>query len=324
MSKLGKLERVRNVTSTWKDEARDFTPWLARPENLAVLSVALGFGDDSFALEAVELAVGAFRADILCRDRESADSDRILIENQFGKSDHDHLGKLITYASGLKARNIVLIGEEIRPEHRAALDWLNSISNDDHRFFACEVELWKIGDSLPAPRFNVVVEPNEWVRQVEKGAAAENSELKQIYVRYWAAFTEVLKENQVLRPKSPKPQQWMTFPIGQAGAHLSAGVSARDRFIRVGLIIQSEDAKLALEKLHAQRDKIHTDLGFAVIWDSKEHAQRIQIRVQLDDTIPTDDKDWPRQHKWLMDHLVAFERVFKPLMSGIRGNEGDE
>lgn len=163
--KLGKLNRVLSIRDAWPHEERDFSPWLAEEDNLSELAFALGFGRGAFLLEQTEARIGDFRADIIARVG-GADGDRILIENQFSQTNHDHLGKIATYAAGLDAKFVVWIAERIREEHRAALDWLNSITDDGHGFFGVELELWRIGDSPPAPRFNLVSRPNDWARTI--------------------------------------------------------------------------------------------------------------------------------------------------------------
>lgn len=324
MSKLGRLARVGRIRDVWPDEARDFTPWLARPENLAVLSDALGLGEDGLEYEAEEASVGPFRADIVCRDITSPERRVVLIENQFGRSDHDHLGKLFTYASGLKANTVVLVGEEIREEHRQALTWMNSITDEDHRFFGREVELWRIGDSEPAPRFNVVVEPNEWARQVavaagSSGAAA--SELKQGYVRYWEAFVDTLgAKTNSLHPGKPKPKQWMTFRSGRSGIYFAVGATQRDRYIRVSLVIQTENAKELFEELLRSKDEISACVGVPLEWDSLPHAQRSIVHLTLKNVAPMDQTDWVRQHNWLSEYLIKFSACFRPLIQRLGTN----
>lgn len=326
MSSLGRLEKVGRIRDIWPDEARDFTPWLATPENLSILAEALGLGEDGLELESVELPVGPFRADIICRDATSPEGRRVLIENQFGRSDHDHLGKLLTYASGLKAHMVVLIGEEIREEHRQALTWLNSISDEDHRFFACEVELWRIGESSPAPRFNIVVEPNEWARQIASTSGRSGSgtsELKQGYVRYWEAFSDKLvQKTRDFHPGRPKPQQWMTFKSGKSGIYFAVGATQRDRYIRVSLVIQTENAKQMFDQLIASKTEIEGAVGHSLEWDAKPHAQRVVIHRTLPNTYPMDQSDWERQHDWLVTNLIAFSQVFRPRLQQLGTHEG--
>ncbi|MCC7111052.1 MAG: DUF4268 domain-containing protein, partial [Deltaproteobacteria bacterium] len=153
MNKLGRLERV-SLRDIWKTEAMDFTPWLAQRENMALLGEAIGL---DLEVEAQEKEVGPFRADILCK--ETGSDSWVLIENQLERTDHAHLGQLLTYAAGLEAVSVVWIAERFTDEHRAALDWLNEIANEKLRCFGLEIELFRIGDSPVAPKFNVVSQP---------------------------------------------------------------------------------------------------------------------------------------------------------------------
>jgi hypothetical protein len=144
------MQRV-DLREVWSNEGTDFTPWLARDENIELLGEALGL---TLEVEAQEKGVGPFRADILCKDADT--NSWVLIENQLGRTDHVHLGQLLTYAAGLNAVTVVWIADTFTEEHRAALDWLNNITGEEFRFFGLEVELWRIGESPIAPKFNVV------------------------------------------------------------------------------------------------------------------------------------------------------------------------
>src|SRR5438874_2064357 len=157
---LGRLEKV-DLRTVWTNEAGDFTPWLGREENLRLLGDAI---DIELEPEAQEKYVGPFRADLLCKD--AATGDWVLIENQLERTDHTHLGQLLTYAAGLQAVTIVWVAERFTDEHRATLDWLNEITDDQINFFGLEIELWRIADSPVAPKFNIVSQPNDWSRSV--------------------------------------------------------------------------------------------------------------------------------------------------------------
>ena len=169
---LGQLESV-DPRLAWGNEARGFTPWLS--EHLDLLSRAIGI---PLELEAVEKNVGAFRADILAKTGQTG--QWVLIENQLEKTDHCHLGQLITYASGLKAVTVVWIASTFAEEHRSALDWLNEVTMEGVNFFGVTLELWRIGDSALAPRFNVVSKPNTWVKGVTIGASSTVSKQQRI------------------------------------------------------------------------------------------------------------------------------------------------
>src|ERR1700683_4411096 len=194
MEQLGRLERV-DLRSIWTSEDRHFTPWLAQPENLESLGEALGI---ELELEAQEQYVGPFRADLLCKNTAEQDS-WVIIENQLEQTDHKHLGQLITYASGLRASTVVWIAEEFCEEHRAALDWLNQMADKSARFFGLQVELWKIGNSPAAPRFNVVCKPNDWETTVRHAAETltddEATPSQNLRIKYWTAFRAYLQEH---------------------------------------------------------------------------------------------------------------------------------
>src|ERR1051326_1306671 len=214
---LGRLERLE-LRDIRLSEASDFTPWLAQKENLDILGETLAI---DLELEAQERAVGPFRADILCKD---IGTDRwVLIENQLKRTDHSHLGQLLTYASGLEAVTIVWISARFTDEHRSTLDWLNRITDDRFRFFGLEVELWRIGTSSPAPKFNVVSKPNDWSQSVAQAARviddSELSETRVVQKAYWGALNAVLNAagGLVSGNRKPQPQAWMQFPIGRSG-----------------------------------------------------------------------------------------------------------
>lgn len=191
--RLGKLVSIP-VTEVFANEPQSFTPWLAQAENLALLGEALQLGE--VELEETEVAVGNFRLDILARSQDGA---AVVIENQFGSTDHKHLGQLLTYLAGQEgAANVIWIATRVAEEHRAAIDWLNAHTTQEFNFFAVEVEVLKIGQSEPAAWFNVAAKPNDWSRRariaVKNASEAIGGKRHQLLVRFWTAFDEFLKE----------------------------------------------------------------------------------------------------------------------------------
>ena len=180
---LGKITREHDLRTVWSNEAQAFTPLLA--EHLDVLGDALGI---TIELEERESSVGAFSLDILARDQDSGEA--VVIENQIEQSDHEHLGKLITYASGKDAKYIVWIVKDAREEHRAAIEWLNKISDDTIGFFLVEIQLWRIDDSKPAPKFEVVEQPNGWSKAAKITGVSEGGAAVQFKYSYWTKFND--------------------------------------------------------------------------------------------------------------------------------------
>lgn len=177
------------VRDYWGHEALEFTPWLAQRENLDLLGQALELTE----LEVVgtEQAVGPFRADILCR--EIGSDGLVLIENQLGRTDHSHLGQIITYAAGLGASKVVWVAPAFTEEHRAALDWLNRITHEDFHCFGVQVELWRIGDSALAPRFHVVAKPNDWEKRLRSRVNPVSGPAADLHYRFWSQLRDHLE-----------------------------------------------------------------------------------------------------------------------------------
>jgi hypothetical protein len=314
MEKLGRIERV-DLRSIWTSEDKHFTPWLAQSENLEILGETLGI---ELELEAQEKDVGPFRADILCKNTAEKDG-WVVIENQIEKTDHKHLGQLLTYASGLKASTIVWISAEFCEEHRAALDWLNHLTDKSVRFFGLEIELWKIGNSPAAPRFNVVCQPNDWENIVrhaaEKLSDDEATPSQNLRIKYWSAFRAYLQDQKSkLRPQKPSRDHWYSFGIGTSRAHTAALIITRENKIAVELTINSEDAKSIFSDLFKQKDEIEGVIGSPLDW--REMPDKKASRIVLFNSVnPYDEATWPQQFAWLQSNLENFDKAFRPLLA---------
>lgn len=212
---LGRLERV-SLRDVWLNEAGNFTPWLAKKENLVLLGDTIGI---DLELEASEKGVGPFRADLVCRD--TGTGALVLIENQLESTDHTHLGQLMTYAAGLDAVTIVWLAERFTDEHRAALDWLNEVTSARVNLFGLEIELWRIGHSPTAPKFNVVSQPNDWLKTGTPGGGSDLSEAKAMQAEFWTAFREfVASRGSFIKTTKALPQNWMNISVGAASIWL--------------------------------------------------------------------------------------------------------
>lgn len=317
---LGKLVKIE-LRDIWMSESSHFTPWLAREENLLTLGETLGL---ELELEAQERAVGPFRADILCKDIGT--NAWVLIENQLERTDHSHLGQLLTYASGLEAVTIIWIAARFTEEHRSTLDWLNRITDETFRFFGVEVELWRIGDSPAAPRFNIVSKPNNWNKLVTQAARAiDETELtgtKALQLAYWGALGSVLmtKGGVFARERKPQPQSWMSYSIGRSGFGVNAATSRPKRLVRAELYISNANAKAFFYLLSEQKEAIQAELGYDLDWDDLPDGRDTRISVALKETDPEDKADWPRQHEWLAARMTEFYRVFVNRVRGLDAN----
>jgi hypothetical protein len=307
---LGKLMKIE-LRDVWVSESSDFTPWLAREENLSILGETLGL---ELELEAQEKAVGPFRADILCKDIGT--NAWVLVENQLERTDHSHLGQLLTYASGLEAVTIVWIAARFTEEHRSTLDWLNRITDDTFRFFGVEVELWRIGDSPAAPRFNIVSKPNNWNKLVAQAARAideaELTDTKSLQLAYWSALGAVLmaRGGPLAKERKPQPQSWMSYSVGRSGFGVNASMVRPKRQVRAELYMSGASAKPWFYLLRAQQDAIEGEIGYPLEWEELPQGKDTRISIALRDVDPEDQTDWPRQHEWLATRMNDLYRVF--------------
>ena len=316
---LSRLERVE-LRNIWENEARDFTPWLANEENLKFLGDMLGL---ELELIETEQRVGAYSADIVCDDVRT--DRKVLIENQLGKTDHTHLGQIFTYAAGIDAVTIIWIAKQFAEEHRAAVDWLNQISGDELQFFAIEVQLWRIGDSPVAPRFNIVAKPNDWVREVRKatGGNRKLSEGKQLQLELWTKLKDYLESNSDIRSNSPGPRYYLIHPYPQvSGLHFASLATNRTKEsdssgpeVSVELFLQGQSAEKRFKRLQEHQDEIEQAFEEPLIWyepESGKKARKIFTRRTWDFR----DKDtWPDLFKWYEKNLQALKAALEPIIS---------
>jgi hypothetical protein len=313
-SPLGRLESVE-LRAYWEREDTQFTPWLAQEENIALLGEAI---DIDLEVQEQEASVGPFRADILCRNM--ADNSLVLIENQLERTNHGHLGQLLTYAAGLDAVTLVWVVQRFTEEHRAALDWLNRITDEGFHFFGIEIELWRIGESPPAPKFNIVAKPNEWSRVIRESTATQgHSEIDQLKIEFWDQFGKYLgRVGSSFRVPSAKPWNWQGWALGRSYFQLAALVNMRDQRIAVYLNLDGPNAEAHYQLLHERHDEIESALGFALEWEKGVKERKLIVR-RPEDT--TDRSRWSEQHRWLHDTMFAFERVFKPIVASLDASD---
>lgn len=313
---LGRLEKV-DPRIYWEREDVDFTPWLTGAENIKLLGDTIGI---ELEIEAQEKGVGLFRADILCKD--TATDRWVLIENQLERTDHIHLGQLLTYAAGLNAVTIVWVAKRFTEEHRAALDWLNEITGEEFNFFGLEIELWKIGDSAIAPKFNIVCQPNDWIKDVTSKVkslpAANLTETKQLQYDYWAAFREFASVRATsIKPTKPLYQHWMNIALGRSGFGLCAVASAYDsetqsyanNEIRAEVVISHNEAKAYFALLESQKTEIEAEFGQSLIWYNQPEVKSCRIYIRRSANLNAKDK-WAEQHQWLVEKLDKLHKVF--------------
>ncbi len=300
LSRLTKLP----LRTIWKHEAIDFTKWLASDENLELLSETIGI---ELLNAQTEVGVGQFHVDILAEDENG---HKVVIENQIEPTNHDHLGKLITYASGLAAEVVIWIVSRAREEHEQAINWLNDNTTERANFFLIEIEAWKIGNSLPAPRFNVIAKPNDWAKTIKQ--SGPGNKITEIKLQQQAFFERlrdygIANAQNIKSWQTPRAQHWYTIRIGSSQAKICVTLNSKEP--QVGIEIYINDNKDLFHKMLTEKDSIEHKLDMKLEWQElpDKKASRIIVTHAGDFT---DDLQTNNLVQWLSETADKFAKVF--------------
>ena len=306
--KLGKLEEV-DIRKVWPHEQYDFSKWLATEENIRELGDALNL---SLTDVETEKFVGNYRCDILCKDEITG--KMVLIENQLEPTNHDHLGKIITYASGLDAAVVVWIVASARDEHASAIEWLNKHTDDEISFFLMEVHAYKIGDSDPAPQFKIIEQPNDFVKIVK--AVSKNTDMNESQknrLEFWTQFNEVVdSKGKPFNKRKATPDHWYNVAIGSYDASISIDLVNKEHKIRVSLWIS--DNKDIFDALLQKKDEIEEALGFALEWNRLDNKKASYICTYIKGLDFKKQDNYPMLMEQIIDLVLKMRNVFPKFM----------
>jgi hypothetical protein len=310
--KLEKLQKVL-LRDCWKNEALDFTHWLSQQSNLEQLGDEIGM---DLKLLQVEAGVGRFSADILAE--EETTGRKIIIENQLETTDHSHLGQILTYAAGVEAEYLVWIVKDAREEHIQAVEWINEHTSDKINFFLVRVELWKIGDSVPAPKFMVLVRPNNWTKSLRGGRQNSGSDLTETrlsQLEFWRQLRDYAAACvPPVKLRTPRPQHWYDVAIGRSDCHVTLTVMFSEN--KIGAEIYIPSSKMLFAELYSRRSEIEAAVGLGeLMWQElpEKKASRIRIFRRVDFS----QEDRTAEYGW----LVGAVRKFKAVLSKSQGPE---
>lgn len=302
---FGEIRQI-NVREIWENEATKFTPWLEK--NIEKLGEALGM---ELEVEQREADVGDFSLDLLVKDLGT--NRVVIIENQFNSTDHNHLGKLLTYAAGFDAGVVIWISETIRDEHRQALEWLNQKTDSETDFFGVVIEVFKIDDSKPAFKFNPVVLPNEWQKGRKGNSIRKVSEKSERYQVFFQSLIDALREkHKFTNARLGQPQSWYSFSSGLSGVVFSACFAQGGR-TRVEVYIDvhdKEENKRIFDSLFQEREKIETTFGENLEWERLENKRAVRIALYRDGSIESDNNALNSIEGWMIEKLLKFKKIF--------------
>lgn len=311
---FSKLKRLP-INGIWNNEAHAFTPWLA--ENLDAIGDALGL---DLELVQREAAVGGYSLDLLAQDANTGEN--VVIENMFGATDHNHVGKLITYAAGFDASTAILVAESFRPEHVAAMEYLNERFGEDTSVFGVTVEVLQIGDGPIAFNVKVVVSPNEWARQTKANTGTNKNitQRGQSYVRFYEALLADLREINFTNAAKVMPQNWYAFSAGMVGAKLLVNFY-KDGTCGVGVSISRSDIennKARFDQLAERRKEIESELGYSLEWERMDDNKVSRIMRYTEGSIDDTPEKLAELRSRVVKTLVELQRVFAPKLQQLK------
>ena len=307
--RLGKIEKIE-LREIWAHEALGFTKWLSddKDNNIQYLNDIIGLNLVDLK---TEQNVGGFKCDIVCRDEFS--DKTVIIENQLESSNHDHLGKIITYASGLEASVIIWIVKNARQEHASAIEWLNNHTDQSVSFFLIQLEVIRIGDSPAAPQFKVIEAPNDFIKNIKKSVRENgNSERQSNIYDFWTAFNEVLAERRDFNVRKASTDHWYDFAIGTSMCHLSAELINKENRVRLNMYIP--DNKELFDKFYENKDRIEQVTGIPLEWERLDNKKASRIYTYLEGFSLALSEEYENISNKMIDILAKYKKAFKPYL----------
>jgi len=298
---LAKLQKI-DLRDVWGVEP-DFTNWLAQKENLDLLGEEIGV---DIKIIKTEANVGNFKVDILAEEESSG--RKIIIENQLEDTNHDHLGKIITYASGYDAEIIIWVVRDVREEHQRAIEWLNEHTDEKTGYFLIKVELWQIEGSKPAPKFDVLVSPNEWAKAIKASpAGGELSDTKLQQLDFWTKFKGFVRAKDTrIRLQTPRPQHWYDVSMGSSEAHVALTINSRENLLGCEIYISRN--KELFNFLQERKEEIEKEIGEQAEWVNAAVASLIKIKKEIPDLFSQSEAE--NYFAWLYEKTTLFQKVF--------------
>lgn len=301
---LGRLKEV-DIRELWAHEQYNFSNWLAKEKNIELLNETVGLTLTDIDKE---VYVGSYRCDLVAVD-ETTDV-KIIIENQLDSTDHDHLGKIITYASGLDANVIIWIVKEAREEHKSAIEWLNNNMAKEISFFLLEIKAYRIGDSLPAPMFKVVEKPNDFIKSNKSVKDGDLSKTQAERLNFWTEFNRVVTENgKPFNVRKATTDHWYDVAIGTSDAHISITLVNKDGTIGVELYVR--DCKDLFDNLYEHKEEIENKLGFNMHWERLDDKKASRIKSYIPGLNFNKQGNYPELMNLVIERVVLMRNVFK-------------
>jgi hypothetical protein len=301
---LSRITKV-NPRDIWRHEALDFTQWLSKEENISILCEELGIEIENVKPEA---AAGRYNVDIIADEIDSR--RKVIIENQLEPTDHKHLGQILTYASAYDAAIIIWVVTDYTEEHKQAIDWFNRNIAQGISFFLIQIEVYKIGNSDPAPKFNIISEPNDWGKTLKKSEDGDAfSDLKLQQKEFWDGLKEFASHSNTRLNfgRIAKPQHWFNLSFGTSKCHIALTQNSQKQYLGCEIYIRND--KELFQSLLNNKETIEKELELQLEWMELPDATASRI-IATHKGDPRDRNKWDDYKKWLLSTAESFGKVF--------------
>lgn len=303
------------LRDAFRHEAYDFTRWLE--ENIDALNDCL---DITLGNAQREQAAGDFSVDLVAEDESGA---TVIIENQLERSNHDHLGKVITYVVAMEAKAAVWIVADPRPEHVSAITWLNESASAS--FYLVKMEAIRIGNSDLAPLLTLIVGPTESTKAVGK-AKREFAERYTINKAFWKGLLDYAKTKTKLHTGiSPSKEQWISTGAGRSGLAFNYVVWGNDAAVELYIDRGKEgdaENKAIFDSLRAKQAEIEQAFGGGLEWQRLDNKRACRIRKTVTAGGRRDESKWPEVFTALVEAMIRLERALKPHVQKLGAEAG--
>ncbi|PCF76586.1 DUF4268 domain-containing protein [Staphylococcus delphini] len=301
---IGRLKEV-NIKDLWIHEQYNFSNWLAKEENITLLNEAI---DLTLTDIEKEVYVGSYRCDLVATDETTG--IKVIIENQLEATNHEHLGKIITYASGLGANVIIWVVKQAREEHRSAIEWLNNNTVKNISFFLIEIHAYKIGDSLPAPKFEVIEEPNDFLKSIKNNSEGELNKSKSERLYFWTEFNQFITDlGKPFNIRKATTNHSYSVAIGTSEAHINVILINKEH--KIGIEIHIKENKDLFDQFYINKEEIEKKLGFKMDWQRLNNKKKSRIIVNMYGLDFDNKGNYKELMTEIIDKVVSMRSVFR-------------
>lgn len=334
------LSRMKRVDLKSFIKQKDFIPWLLESGNIEVLQETIGF---ELNVQLLGSEKDPALPDVMAKKLYAPDvGSWVLIESQYDVTNNDFMARIFGYISVVKPSNVIWIAESFTDEHKRILDWLNVFGSGETEFYGLEIELWSVAKQI-ASKFNIISRPPNWqkpeikpLKSIKIKGKSNNhrgkipeirdasglTKTQALYFKFWTLFREYLKKNNgVYQINKPLPAHYSAISVGKKEMFLKSTLSIQKGFVGMDFSIWGEGSQPYFHILRLDRDNIHSELGYALIWDEMEGKTGSKIAIYKENLDLLNEAEWENHFEWLDNKVSDFIKILQPRLKSINPDD---